>query len=1122
MTYKKKRIYTIVGAVFIIFVIVLLYPKGKELLQEIRFKNNNFAPESGSEVIYSYINTGDEKNADNILNNKYTISRFDPVTLDKITWSEDPYKDIYWRFNFYNLEPARDLLFAYLKTNKVEYKNKLLELVESFIDNGENGSYSWDYHGTAFRTMTLVDIREKLLARKELPDQLDKKILATLKIHGDFLADPSHFEKDYNHGLDQAAALYLLSVNYPDMEGASNWRKLSEGRIVEMQKDIIDKDGVLVENSPYYHIYVLEKFLEIQKYLKKNNLQIEGFSNDKIEKMISYVVYMLQPNLTVPTIGASITRQINYFGIYRELAQSHPELMYVLTQGAEGQKPSKLNINYPDSGETIMRSGWGSGKNYLNQTQLIFDVGNYRTNHSDLDALSFNLFGGGVSLMPDAGLYNYETEPYRSYFHGTKSHNTVVVDGKDQDMGNGYATQSETVTAGSFKQGDGYVYQSGEHSLYKGVTHERAVAMIENSTILVFDKLKSDSEHTYEQMFHLFPGAKISSEGLTLKAEGNKPEQSLTIKQFVTNSIELHTAINEKNPPDGLCSFEYNVLTPCYSVSYKQIGKNVSYVTAISIGQNSNEISLDKDNNILTVKTKTGEYSIKLNETNNIERTIEANKNFDISQIYSSIKPIESLNSLNEWEPTSAAQSENGVTQLNAGNWVYNKATGERTFVPTTESWAFNPDGTKSLIPNMTNNSGIGLNGESLSINDKENSLEITTPSDSSFFEAEKKINLDLSDKNIYFKIKIDKTLDLNGLDIYLSNNNWEKDSRFNIKGSNYDIDRNNEWIQFGVGKGELRKIKLGDWVKSDQSFDWSKVDAIKFVATSQKGKNVTIDINDFTLVPDQKEPRAIIVFDDGWSSVMNAVKIMNDYEIKGNVAVISTAVGKKNYLTLDNLKTLQNDYGWNIASHSSLHKNAVQTYVEKNDLLGFDIDINDALQYLINNNINSAPNWYIYPDGSTNGSIKEIIGRYYKFARATVSMPQVFPFAEPLEVGVFPVYSDRTNVLDVHNAVSDAIKYNQTLFLMFHKLSIGTPTVFTEYSEKNFSTIIKDIKKQGIKVVTLSELDKENNIPETEFILHTAVPAQINLDISVKHIPTKIQNVIMNVWKEIKNIFRK
>lgn len=1053
----KKQIYLLVLFVFVATAVYILFPFGDKLLLIVRNQDTLYEIEHGKEVIYTYFDRGDIRVADEILQNNYELSRFEPVEIATITWDEDPFSDIYWRFNFYNLEPVRNLLYAWGSTGEPKYKDKLIEITTSFIDTGMDGQYSWDSHGVAFRTMTLVDVWGKLDIKNELPEDLNVKMLQSLEIHGNFLADPDHFEKAYNHGLDQSVALYLLAINFPDMPNADSWLEISSNRISELLVGIVDDDGVLVENSPYYHFYVLEKFWEIDKYLKENNLFISPHFDEKIDKMISYATYILQPDLKVPTIGASLGGDIRLAGVYKEMAKSHPNLLYVLTKGVEGSQPKKLNIQYTDSGQTIMRSGFGEEDTYSKQTQLIFDIGSYRTHHSDLDALSFSLYSNGLSLMPDAGLYTYDAGQYRSYFHGTRSHNTVVVDGKDQVSGMVTTGRKEKVYAGFFEEGDGYVYQSGAHELYDGVSHKRVIVMIEDSTILIVDNLRSSTEHIYEQMFHLFPGAEVSTDGLTLVAKGESPEQTVTIRQYITDSMELSSIIDGQDPLDGICSSEYKVSVPCYAISYLQKGQNVSYVTAISIGSNLASIVLEKDNGIIEIETKDSVYEIKVNETKGVERSIVVKKNFDISNIYSFIQSASSLNALEEWYISEVTDEE------------------------------------------YTDNT----HGGSVSVNKNENSLEIIPPTNGSYFEVMRDVHIDLSNDNIYFKIKINKISNLSGLDLYLSNNKWGEYNRYNIESSSYDVNRDNEWLQFGVGKGDLREVKLGGWEKNSSSFDWSQIDGIKFVASSNESSDVKISISDFNLVPDQKEARAVIIFDDGWSSVLDAAKIMNKYGMKGNVPIITDSVGTKRYLTLTDLEMLQNTYGWNIVNHTSLHKDAVDDYVNRDNIKGYLDDVTDALQYLIKNNINSAPNWFIYPHGKTNGLIKEIVGKYYKFARATVDGPELFPFAEPLEVKVFSVYSDRANTTDVHNAVRDAVENNQTIMLMFHKFSAGIPSVYTELQLSEFDVILKDMKEQGIKVVTLSELDKENGIPDTEFTVHEFVPQQFVLDISTTH-PTK------------------
>ena len=146
-----------------------------------------------------------------------------------------------------------------------------------------------------------------------------------------------------------------------------------------------------------------------------------------------------------------------------------------------------------------------SGADFTQSTYLTYNVGRYRTAHSDLDALDHHLYGDGGDLLPDAGLYTYQPGPYRDYFHGTMSQNTVVVDGKSQAAGDGTGTQLVTK--------DGMTYQSAESSLYGGVIHQRLVMMIDQDHLLVVDRLSSTSAHTYQQMFHLFPVPRSPGQG---------------------------------------------------------------------------------------------------------------------------------------------------------------------------------------------------------------------------------------------------------------------------------------------------------------------------------------------------------------------------------------------------------------------------------------------------------------------------------------------------------------------------------------------------------------------------------------------------------------------------------
>jgi hypothetical protein len=321
----------------------------------------------GKEIIYDFLDEGDVSIADRYLNNEIAIDRYEPVQIDNLTWDEDPYGEQYWRFIFYSLRETRHLLYAYRSTGDERYRDKLISIMDSFASDGINNPSAWeDYHAVAFRAMVLTNTWWKLREENGLTAEISSKLLQAIKKHGDFLLDEKHYQKNYNHGLNQASALLLLGINFPDLDTDGKWLTTAEARINNGIDTLIDNDGVLIENSPYYHFYVLEKYWQMKQYLSHHALPISDAYLQKLDLMIAYATYIVQPNLRVPMLGASLEWSVGNSGGFREIGKENPEFLYVLTQGKEGKEPKDLNKYYPVSGQVIMRSGWGHKAKFEN------------------------------------------------------------------------------------------------------------------------------------------------------------------------------------------------------------------------------------------------------------------------------------------------------------------------------------------------------------------------------------------------------------------------------------------------------------------------------------------------------------------------------------------------------------------------------------------------------------------------------------------------------------------------------------------------------------------------------------------------------------------------------------
>lgn len=535
---------------------------------------------SGREVLYRFLDKGRLEDADLLLANRWPTTRFPDVELPPSpTWTEDPFHEKYWRFEFYGLRPLRHLVWAWRTTRDARYLERLLQVMESFVAHGHDSPFAWDKHTTAYRGISLVNIFVKLKEAGALPPQLEEGLLARIREVGDFLQEPKHFEEDYNHGLAEAGALLLIAENFPEFPDAALWRATALQRLDGMLASVLDEDGVEVEQSPFYHFYFMTGYWEIYRWARENSVTLLGQSEQRVRQMLHYAALITLPDGNVPLIGASVRRNVRKSADtprYLEMAELDPGLKYVLTAGREGTPPTETRAFFPSSGQAVLRSSFGTAEDFLQQTHVIFDVGPYRTSHSHLDALSVHLYSAGRVLLTDSGLFSYELGPEYDYFHGTRAHNTVVVDGKDQAEG--------TARAGLSAGEAGWSYQSGEHALYDGVVHRRAVLLLRRDLVLVVDDLTSATPHTYEQMWHLFDGAELRVEGLkvTALADGRPV---LALHQARPEGMTLTQTSGATDPLEGWLSSEYEKKVSTWALRYRRQEARARYVTVLASGE---------------------------------------------------------------------------------------------------------------------------------------------------------------------------------------------------------------------------------------------------------------------------------------------------------------------------------------------------------------------------------------------------------------------------------------------------------------------------------------------------------------------------------------------------------
>jgi hypothetical protein len=537
----------------------------------------------GRELIYDFLGAWREADARAALADIWNVPRFAGVHLPPpIDWSADPCRKKYWRFQFLSLRPARSLLGAFLASGDLRCRDKLLETLADFTthtpaapDDTPLSQALFDPHTAAFRALLLVRYYFALHACGALPATLAARLRVHIGGLGEFLGGVRGYEPVSNHAITEMAALYLISVEFANWAPATRWRELALARWQQLLLDIVDDDGAQREQSPGYHFYVLDFLTQLAAWAARYELPTPPNLAARLAQMEAFGAALLQPDGALPALGATINAAP--LGRARPAlcaAARDPGLLWLVSGGTRGAPPLASAQLFPTAGFAILRSPIDTPAALARSAHVVFDVGPFRSAHSDLDALSVHLYGAGRRLLVDAGFYSLERGPWRDYFHGTRGHNTVVVDDRNQARG--------AATARHFAARPGLAGVIGVSDLYRGVTHVRTVALIGAELLIVMDELRATRKRCFDQRWHL-DGA--------LRAEP-RPGGARAVDAHGVARVQIAQACGgvfrvvrgQEAPRDGWIADGSERAVPADVVSFRQTGCAARFVTVFAFG----------------------------------------------------------------------------------------------------------------------------------------------------------------------------------------------------------------------------------------------------------------------------------------------------------------------------------------------------------------------------------------------------------------------------------------------------------------------------------------------------------------------------------------------------------
>jgi hypothetical protein len=118
----------------------------------------------------------------------------------------------------------------------------------------------------------------------------------------------------------------------------------------------------------------------------------------------------------------------------------------------------------------------------------------YRFRPRHCDALHLDLWHGSRNLLRDGGSYSYNSEPFwQDYFTGTRAHNTIEFDGRDQMPKLGRFLRGAWLESNDVSFSTNPPAAAAGYRDWRGAEHHRSVSL-NNESVSVVDRVKGFAE----------------------------------------------------------------------------------------------------------------------------------------------------------------------------------------------------------------------------------------------------------------------------------------------------------------------------------------------------------------------------------------------------------------------------------------------------------------------------------------------------------------------------------------------------------------------------------------------------------------------------------------------------
>ena len=478
------------------------------------------------------------------------------------------------------------MIDGFLNADKISDDNKYLRMaceialdwVEKFVINKESDEFAWYDMAVGQRGTKLAYILRRLVEIEADPKDIFKLIIAA-EIHLIELSQLDRIATHSNHGLFQLAGLYALCKSLKILNKSAKAIEFGEEVLIKMLGEHFAKDGLHLEHSPDYHLYMVNL---LNSFVQSKWINESTILNAMISKVEEAANWMCNPEGNTIPIGDSANNA------------------EVTRRWSGGSGGLQFGI------KTFLEGGLVVENNNLEKgiTQLIFSAQFHSRQHKHADDQNVLYHVANRPILIDPGTYTYQYDaPERIYCESTRAHNCVEIDGQNYSRfrKHSYGSALEISTSlGPLSIHSGMLRHKtlispfipnnkirSTDGIDCDVTHNRILVNYPGRFLAIIDNLITAETHSYIQWNHFHPDLNLRDSGVgrqEIVAKNGEIVAKISSCDSLGNFVKYKKFSGQSQPDlQGWMCHNGMDLIPCPAIGYTFPTDSSCIVTVIDV-----------------------------------------------------------------------------------------------------------------------------------------------------------------------------------------------------------------------------------------------------------------------------------------------------------------------------------------------------------------------------------------------------------------------------------------------------------------------------------------------------------------------------------------------------------